>query len=143
MNCCDMSRLEPRQSEACKSLHRQPIALSNAFFSRANIAGLQSSIKQQIRQRIGYAISDQSEDVLVQVMVKVYEWYSLLSDDNIQAQVRSLNKKVLDVVLPDIAVNIKQEVYYNKMMSGDTPPLPLPEITSQKGTQTVPTFRGF
>ena len=146
MNCstgCDISRLEPRQAEACRSLHRQPIALSNAFFSKTNIAYLQSSIKRQIVQRLGYMISDQSEDTLFQVMVKTYEWYSMLSDYNIQAQVLSLNKKVLGITLPNIATNIKQELYYKKMMSGDIPVLPLPEVTSQKGTQIVPTFRGF
>ena len=140
---CDTDMLEPRQAEACRELCRQPTSLLTTFFSRANIARLQADIREQIRVRLGYAIEQQSEDVLWQVMVRVYEWYSNMSDVHVPAQVAALNSEVLKVVLPNIAVNIKQDLNYRKTMAGPSTPLPLPQITSQKGTQTIPTFRGF
>lgn len=140
---CDTDMLEPRQADACKELCRQPTLLLAAFFSRANIARLQRDIKEQIGRRMGYGIEDQSEDVLWQVMVRVYEWYSTMSDLRIPEQIDALNSEVLKVVLPNIAVNIKQDLHYKRTLAGPSTQLPLPQISSRKGTQTMPTFRGF
>lgn len=122
---------------------REPIPLSNAFFAVSNVSALQTEIRQRIKQRLGYIIGNQSEEVLFQVMVGVYREYAACLQYDVAGQVRSLNKVVISKVLPTIAVNIKQRLNYLKDMSGAPTALPLPEITSNKGTQTVPTFQGF
>lgn len=135
--------LEPTQVDACRAMNRCPIALSNAFFCRANITRIQRLIQQQIAAKMGYAISDQSEPALVNIMRNTYLQYSTFSDDNVTAEIAYLNDVVTKLVLPDIASSIKAYIAYVKDASSLPEPAPLPAVVSVKGTKSLPAFQGF
>lgn len=119
--------------------------LIDIFFSKKNLNHLQMLIIKMIRFESGgmYVISPQNENELLTVMKSIYHTtptnpYGKISD--LKRDICTLNKNVLDWVVPRIIVNIQQYLGYVRDQGHNALPLERPEFMSSAGTRTN---RGF
>ncbi len=109
--------------------------LSNIFFSQDNVDALQQGIRYLVYKNNGMNISNQSETELKIVMRGIYLQYSRNLQYEILEQVKDLNQKVLDYVIPRILTEIKQYLYYIKDTSSQPVPLERSQNMSSAGTK--------
>lgn len=113
----------------CKS---NPIV--NLFFSNQNIEYLQSQIRIIMKEKYNYPISKQSETELVLIMRGIFNLYeSNIISDNIPCQIRHLNARVLEYVIPQLKTNIDHYVGYLRDTQRPHRLLDRPQNTSLKG----------
>jgi hypothetical protein len=112
--------------------------LSDLYYSQSNIDLLQDSIiKGVFKNTNGTKISKQSDDELLIVMKSIYLQYCKHQPNNIQQQIRELNKKVLDYCIPNVVSALKQ---YNGYIDDITKPqqiMNMPEFVNTKGDKTL------
>jgi hypothetical protein len=123
----------------------QRTPLSDLFFSAENINALQEGLRYRIYVESGnqYVIGRQSDTELKIVMRSIFLDYARHGQDKLIEQVRELNKRVLDWVVPEVLTNVKQ--YYKYRQDASTMPMPMersPLMTS-KGTRTLELKRFF
>lgn len=135
--------LEPEQVDVCRLLKKCPTPLIKAFFSRHNVQVIQDILRHQIWLKMQYRIGNQSEKVLRDVMLTVYEWNSTDPPSHVQAQVNTLNEMVVAKCLPEVASSIKAYIAYMKDASSLPTQLPLPINNSIKGTKTLSTYSTY
>lgn len=109
--------------------------LSNVFFSQNNIDVLQEGIRYVVYKNSQHIISRQSEMELKIIMRSTYLQYSHNLPYNILEQVKSLNQKVLDFVVPRIISEIGQYIYYIKDISSQPIPMERSKNVSSAGTK--------
>lgn len=87
-----------------------------AFFSEENINHIQSLIKAMILKSENVKISDQSEEQIVMIMRAKYmnATYLDFQPNNLKKMICTLNKDVLDEIIPIIIVSIKSHLGYIK-----------------------------
>lgn len=115
------------------------------FFSKKNIDHLQNLIIQMVEFQSSslYKITRQSDNELLVVMRSIYittptNPYS--TGEQFKRDICTLNKNVLDWVVPRILVNVQQYLGYVKDKGNNTRPLPHPEYMSGAGNRVN---RGF
>ena len=116
-------------------------ALSDAFFSRANVVLIQNGIRRYVFDRSqpkGYMIDDQSVDELKIIMRALYYQYAKNLPHDIPGQVDELNRRVIAWSGPHILSAVDHYVYYLKDI--DTMPVPLahPTLLSSAGSKSLP-----
>ena len=109
--------------------------LSNIFFSQDNIDALQHGIRYLVYKNSSHIISKQSETELQVIMRSIYLQYSRNLQYDILNQVKQLNQKILDYVIPRIIVEINQYIYYIKDTSSQPIPLERSQNMSSAGTK--------
>lgn len=111
--------------------------ISNIYFSRVNIDALQQGIRYLVwkNSKNKYVIGKQSEVQLQVIMRSIYFQYSKNLDYDILAQVKELNQKILDYVVPNIIIEIEQYNYYIKDISALPVPLERSKNVSSAGTK--------
>lgn len=113
--------------------------LSQVYFSSQNIDALQEGIRYRIWMETDkqYVIGRQSDIELKIVMRSIYYQYAKHDNRPVVAQVRELNKLVLDWVVPEVLSNLKQYIVYKR----DASTLPIPmdhaQLSTMKGTKTL------
>ena len=110
-----------------------PNALSRTFFSNDNVERLQNQIVNEVYRLSQKSISKQSYQELQIIMKSMYLQYSQNVKDDIEGQVLTLNKYVVDECVRIIVSNVIQ---YNKYITDITSPIPvmnLPQSVSNKG----------
>lgn len=110
--------------------------LSKTFFSAKNIITLQQAIIGNIKAMTDYTIPAQNEDTLKGVMWGVYMEYAAHIPNNIEKQIFSLNKKVLDQCIPGILEAIKADIKYRYDISHMHTPIAHSISTSNKGLKS-------
>jgi hypothetical protein len=113
-----------------------PTILSGVFFSRKNIDNIQTKIKIGIKKIMNYDIDNQSEEEIRIIMRSIYLQYSKNTDCDIQKQITSLNKEVLNYSISNIYTNIKQYLGYIKNITEvSRTSIPAPEETNIAGNK--------
>ena len=104
-------------------------ALSNAFFSKENIARLQLGIRAGVYEmsRQQYKIGDQSCDELKIIMRAMFLQHSRNLPAGIPAQISKLNKHVLDYAVKQVYSEAVAYVKYRRDVSTLACPVPLPQ----------------
>lgn len=109
--------------------------LSNTFFSAKNIIDLQNAIISNVKQLTEYNIPPQNEDTLKSVMWSVYMDFAAHIPNNIEEQIKSLNRKVLEQCIPGIVEAIKADIKYRYDISHMHTPIAHSISTSNKGLE--------
>jgi len=128
------------QKSLLKSIYT-PTPLGEIFFSPDNIKRLQNKIKKSIfiESKGKYKLQvDQNESDLLVVMRAVYIQDSYNSPYRIIHQVKELNEKVINRILPDMMSNIKQNEEYLNIIDKPIDPIPLPVNVSRAGRLSLP-----
>jgi hypothetical protein len=118
-----------------------PTPLSELFFSRPNIKRLQNKIKIEIFNRTNgqFVLNvDQNETDLLVVMRAVYIADAIEAPYKITHQVKELNKKTIQRIIPDMISMIKQDKQYQKEITTPLQPIALPVCSNVKGLRTLP-----
>ena len=115
-----------------------PNALSRTFFSNDNMERIQNQIVNDVYNKSQKKISKQSYQELQIIMKSIYLQYSRNLPNNIEEQVLTLNKYVVDYSVPTIISNVLE---YNKYLQDITSPIPvMPRSVnaSNKGSRSLP-----
>jgi len=115
-----------------------PNALSRTFFSNDNVERIQNEIVNNVYNQSKKLISRQSYQELQIIMKSIYLQYSRNLSNNIEEQVYTLNKYVIDECVSIIIPNVIQ---YNKYITEITGPLPINPRSmnvSNKGDKSLP-----
>jgi hypothetical protein len=128
------------QKSLLKSVYT-PTPLGEVFFSPDNIKRIQNKIKKSIfiESKGKYKLQvDQNESDLLVVMRAVYIQDSYNAPYRIIHQVKELNEKVINRILPDMISNIKQNEEYLNIIDKPIDPIPLPVNVSRAGRLSLP-----
>jgi hypothetical protein len=118
-------------------------SVSDLFFSAKNIDVLQEGIRYRIyvESKGQFTIGRQSDQELKTVMRSIYLQYGIGNLDCI-GQVRTLNSRVLEWVVPEVLNNLLQYERYKQ----DTSTLPMPldrsPLATMKGSRSLE-FKSF
>jgi hypothetical protein len=128
------------QKTMLKSIHT-PTPLGELFFSKDNINRLQQKIKYEVFVRTNgkYKLEvDQSESDLLIVMRDAYISDAQNNPYKIVHQVKVLNHRVIEKIVPDMISMIKQDDEYIKQLDRPIDPIPLPVNVSKAGRLSLP-----
>ena len=115
-----------------------PNAVSRTFFSNDNVERIQRKIIETVYTESKKVISRQSYQELQIIMKSIYLQYSRNLPNNIEEQVYTLNKYVIDECVSIIIPNVTQ---YNKYITEITGPIPINPRSinvSNKGDKSLP-----
>lgn len=117
--------------------------VGQVFFSEQNIKRLQKMIKNEIYHKTNKKFileEDQSDDDLLIAMRAVYQLHGAFINNKIVHQVKDLNKKLVDYVVPDMITQIKQYYGYLKDVNEPLKPIDRPMNVSNAGRKTLPSI---
>ena len=118
-----------------------PSPLGELYFSPENINRLQKMIKYEVYKRSNgkYVLRvDQKDSDLLIVMRAVFITDAENSPYRLVHQVKELNKKTLNKILPDMITAIKQDEEYINQLDKPIDPIPLPVNINRKGRLSLP-----
>jgi hypothetical protein len=107
--------------------------LNNLFFSEFNTNLVQRAIRQNFKNKTGISIDYQNINDLFSIMRTVFINNSGDPENNIEAQVRMMNEKVIDIAYDQIQSGVSQYINYNKDMDSIKIPFAQPINTSTTG----------
>jgi hypothetical protein len=118
-------------------------SVSDLFFSEKNINAIQEGIRYRVYVESNgqFTIDRQSDQELKAVMRSIYLQYGIGSMDCI-GQVRSLNARVLQWVVPEVLNNLLQYSRYKQDASTLPMPLERSPLATMKGSRTLE-FKSF
>ena len=113
--------------------------VSSLFFSEANIEALQQGLRYRVWVETNgkYTIGRQSDQELKIVMRSIYFQFGKNAYGDCVGQVRILNGKVLDWVVPEILSNLLQYSTYRRDASTLPMPLERAQLSTSKGTKVL------
>ena len=129
--------------------YHEETPVSKYFFSRDNIDLLQKAIVFNVNKRlrnenIDVQIGKQSEDNLHVVMRAIYLQEGRNVDCRIKQQIKMLNVKVLEFVIPNILTNVRQYAGYIRDISNPVPTMPRPiDVSSRRNNSEMQPDVGF
>jgi hypothetical protein len=115
--------------------------MSKIFFSTKNIVRLQKRIKREVFKRTNgkYKLDiDQEERDLLIVMRSIYLEFGRFLPGQIIRQVKRLNNKVIDEILPSMLTEIRQYYGYLDDINEPIKPLMRPLNVSNAGRRLLP-----
>lgn len=115
--------------------------VAKAFFSKENIKVLQQALKDAIKIMSHGKINlleDQNESDLLIAMRATYLNEGMNQLDNIPFQVKQLNKRLINSIVPEMITAILGQYNYLKEINEPRRLVPLPINTSVKGRNTLP-----
>jgi hypothetical protein len=117
--------------------------VGQVFFSERNIKRLQKQIKDVIYEKSNHKfIVDEDQDpadILV-AMRGVYQLHGKFMMTKIVHQVKDLNKKLVNFVVPDMMTQIKQYYGYLKDVNEPLKPIDRPMNVCNAGRRTLPSI---
>jgi len=124
------------QFNAIRHIHSES-PVGDLFFSQKNIDIVQDGIRYSVYAKTNktHTIGPQSETELQIIMRSIYLQYSKNRSEDIVVQVRELNSKVLDYVIPRILSELNQYVNYKNDITYLPIPLERSKNMSSKGTK--------
>ena len=114
--------------------------ISEIFFSPENIKRIQKMMKREVYERTNrqFNIGDQDEADLMVAMRAVYMEHSRFLPFKIISQVKTLNRKLIEYVVPDIVTNVKQHYDYVKEINSPIKPIDRPLNVNHAGRKSLP-----
>ena len=130
---------------ADRSLHgiRSESELSKLFFSDTNFKRLQNKIKKEIfiRTRGKFKLdADQDPQDLFHSMRAIYIEYAKFLPNATVRQVKKLNQKVLDEIVPSMIGTMQQHYGYLEEINRPLRPIPRPQNVNQAGRRVLPSI---
>ena len=128
------------QKSLMKGLY-EPTPVGELFFSPDNIARIQKMIKYEVFVRTNgkYKLEiDQNESDILVVMRDIYITCGKNAPYKVVHQVKELNHRVIEKILPDMISMIKQDDEYIKQLDKPIDPIPLPVCVNSKGRLSLP-----
>lgn len=128
------------QKSLLKGLY-QPTPLGELFFSQENINRIQKMIKYEVFVRTNgkYKLEvEQNESDLLVVMRDIYISCAKNLLYKVIHQVKELNHRTIEKILPDMISMIKQDDEYIKQLDKPIDPIPLPVCVNSKGRTSLP-----
>jgi hypothetical protein len=119
----------------------EPTPVGELFFSQENIRRLQKMIKYEVFVRTNgkYKLEvDQNETDLLVVMRDVMISCADNTPYKVVHQVKTLNHRVVERIVPDMISMIKQDDDYVKQLDKPIDPIPLPVCMSSRGRLQLP-----
>ena len=117
--------------------------LSKMFFSDRNVKRIQQKIKNAIYERTAKEFKmnvDQDENDLLIAMTAVFKENARHLPHQIVRQVKRLNQKVVDDIVPDMITMIRQEKQYLKEINEPIKPIMRPMNVNNAGSNTLPSI---
>jgi len=114
--------------------------LSRLFFSSENMKRIQKQIKQEIylRTKKQFRLDDnQDESDLLVAMRAVYMEHCRFLPNQIVRQIKDLNKKVVNEVVPDMITSMMQSYAYLKEINSPREIMPQPLNVSNHGRKLL------
>lgn len=130
------------EDAALKTIHQVSSPLNTAFFSRANMDGLQAQLRDAVHRKTGQLIGRQSDTELLTIMRYVFMDHANEDPRDVGAEVSSLNARVLAQAVPIVTTGVLQYVAYVKELNSPWEPPPRGVNASIKGTRTDQLFTG-
>lgn len=115
--------------------------LSKLFFSDDNMKRIQRNIKKEVFKRTKGQFrldTDQDPTDLFITMRAIYMEHARFLPNNTVRQIKRLNEKIIDEVVPGILVNIRQYHGYLKEINKPLDMIPLPLNVNSKGRKSLP-----
>jgi hypothetical protein len=128
------------QKSLLKSVY-EPTPIGELFFSVQNINRIQKMIKFEIFKRTSgkYKLEiDQNETDLLVVMRDIYITCCKNLPYKVIHQVKELNHRTIEKIIPDMISIIKQDDTYIKQLDKPIDPIPLPVCVNNKGRISLP-----
>jgi len=119
----------------------QPTPLGELFFSQENINRLQKMIKYEVFVRTNgkYKLEvEQNESDLLVVMRDIYITCGKNMPYQLVRQVKELNHRTVEKIIPDMISMIKQDDAYIQQLDKPIDPIPLPVCVNSKGRTSLP-----
>lgn len=119
----------------------QPTPLGEVFFTQENINRIQKMIKYEVfvRSNGKYKLEvEQNESDLLVVMRDIYITCGKNMPYQLVRQVKELNHRTVEKIIPDMISMIKQDDEYVKQLDKPINPIPLPVCVSSKGRISLP-----
>lgn len=117
--------------------------VARIFFSDRNMRRIQQKIKQAVYDKTHGKFkmdADQDNKDLLIVMTAVYKLNAKFLRDYPVRQVKTLNSKTVDFLIPDLITNIKQYYGYLKDINTPMQMITRPLNTSNAGRRTLPSL---
>lgn len=115
--------------------------LGRLFFSHANVSRIQKAIKKEVFNRTNgkYKLTvDQNLSDLLIVMRGTYLDDAENNPYQIIHQVKILNHKTIERIVPELITNIVQNQQYIEQLDKPIIPIPLPVNVNNKGRRALP-----
>ena len=119
----------------------QPTPLGELFFSQENINRIQKMIKYEVFVRTNgkYKLEvEQNETDLLVVMRDIYITCGKNMPYQMVRQVKELNHRTVEKIIPDMISMIKQDDAYIQQLDKPIDPIPLPVCVNSKGRTSLP-----
>jgi len=117
--------------------------LSELFFSGRNMKRLQKMIKKDVYEKTNkkYKLDTDQEDRDLYIFMRaVYMEYGTFDEGQIIRQVKRLNRKVIQEIVPGIITNLKQYYGYLEEINKPITPIDRPLNVSSAGRKTLPSI---
>lgn len=113
------------------------------FFSKENFNRIQKMIKREVlikTKGVFKLETNQDESDLLVAMRAVYYEHAKFLPNNIIRQVKELNTKLIDYMLPDMITQIKQSYTYIQEINQPLKPIDRPINVNNAGRRTLPSL---
>jgi hypothetical protein len=113
------------------------------FFSNENVKRIQGLIKKEIYEKTYHKFiveEDQDPSDLLIAMRAMYMEQGIYREDNPVRQVKQLNKRIVDFVVPDMITEIKQYYGYLKDINEPLKPIARPMNVCNAGRRSLPSI---
>jgi hypothetical protein len=115
--------------------------VGDAFFHQRNIRKLQKMIRNEVSIQTNNRFKleeDQDESDLLVAMRAVYMEYGKYIKKNVAEQIKVLNDKLIEYIMPQLITEIKQYYGYLKDINEPLKPIDRPMNVSNAGRRTLP-----
>lgn len=115
--------------------------VGNIFFSGENVSRIQKMIKRDIYNKTKGVFrldTNQDESDLLVAMRALYYDHGKFLPFNIIRQVKELNRKLLEYIMPDIITQVKQSYSYIQEINQPIKPLTRPINVNNAGRRALP-----
>lgn len=124
--------------------HTEPESeLNKLFFSTKNMDRIQKQIKQEIHKqtkgKYRLDVDQEERDLLINMRAVYMEYGRFLPGETVR-QVKKLNNKVVEQVVPSMLTEIKQYYGYLNEINGPLKPIARPMNVSSAGRRTLPSI---
>lgn len=121
------------RSEGPRGYDENCSQLSLIFFSDDNMDILQKKLILGVYRETGVKIPYQQPERLLIAMRHIYTIYSKELPCMYKEQIRELDNRVIEWILPDVVTAVEQHIAYLRDISGDVPLLEPPINVSRRG----------
>jgi hypothetical protein len=113
--------------------------LSDLYFSRLNVDAIQEGLRYKIYTETNgkHVIGRQSDQSLMIIMRSIYLQFAQHLQTDLVAQVRELNRRVLEWAVPEVLSNLKQFDVYRRDASTLPTPMDYGSKQTMKGSKQL------